>query len=36
MAAFRRTVLRLSDDRLAVTEWGYMNSAIAEPRASVA
>src|SRR5689334_7173163 len=36
IAALRRMVVRLLDDRLAVTEWGYMNSAIAEPSASVA
>ena len=36
MEAFLRIVLRLPDERLAVTECGYMNSAIAEPRASVA
>ena len=36
MAALRRIVLRLSEDRVAVTECGYMNSAIAEPSASVA
>src|SRR6476646_7942996 len=35
-AALRRTVLRLPDDRLAVTECGYMKSAIADPRPSVA
>src|SRR6476659_7832338 len=36
IAALRRIVLRLFDDSVAVTEWGYMNSAIAEPSASVA
>src|SRR6478609_6981668 len=35
IAALRRIVVRLSEDRVAVTEWGYMNSAMAEPRASV-
>src|SRR6478752_860808 len=34
--ALRRIVVRLSEERVAVTEWGYMNSAIAEPRARVA
>ena len=36
IAALRRIVLRLLDDSDAVTECGYMNSASAEPRASVA
>src|ERR1044072_817142 len=36
IAALRRIVTRLSDDNVAVTEWGYMNRAIADPRASVA
>src|SRR3954470_14190716 len=36
IAALRRIVLQLSEDRVAVTECGYMNSAIAEPSASVA
>ena len=36
MAALRRIVLRLEADRLAVIECGYMNSASAEPRPSVA
>src|SRR4051794_33994592 len=36
MAALRRIVLRLPDDSVAVTEWGYMNNAIAEPRPRVA
>src|SRR3954451_22787202 len=36
IAELRRIVLRLSEESVAVTEWGYMNSAIAEPRASVA
>ena len=36
IAALRRIVLRLLDDSEAVTEWGYMNSASAEPSASVA
>ncbi len=36
MAALRRIVLRLFEDRVAVTECGYMNSAIAEPSPSVA
>ena len=36
IAALRRIVLRLPDDRLAVTECGYMNSASAEPSARVA
>jgi hypothetical protein len=31
----RRIVTRLSEDRVAVTEWGYMNKAIAEPSARV-
>src|SRR6478609_9074195 len=34
--AFLRIVLRLLADRVAVIEWGYMNSAMADPRASVA
>src|SRR5690348_4546184 len=34
--ALRRMVLRLCDDRVAVTECGYMNSAMADPNASVA
>src|SRR6478735_728694 len=34
--ALRRIVVRLLEDRVAVTECGYMNSAIAEPSASVA
>src|SRR6476469_3346452 len=34
--AFLRIVLRPLADSVAVTEWGYMNSAIAEPRARVA
>src|SRR3954453_4314807 len=34
--ALRRMVLRLSEDSVAVTEWGYMNSAMAEPSARVA
>src|SRR4051795_387757 len=34
--AFLRIVLRFLAERVAVIEWGYMNSAIAEPRASVA
>ena len=34
--ALRRIVLRLSEDSVAVTECGYMNSAIAEPSARVA
>src|SRR3712207_6718095 len=34
--ALRRIVLRELDDSEAVTEWGYMNSAIAEPSARVA
>src|SRR5689334_4395078 len=29
--ALRRMVFRLSEDSVAVTEWGYMNSANAEP-----
>src|SRR5579875_2177948 len=33
--AFLRMVLRLLDDSTAVIECGYMNSAIAEPNASV-
>src|SRR5215207_9147940 len=36
MEALRRIVLRLFDDSTAVIECGYMNSASAEPRASVA
>src|SRR5919112_6887084 len=36
MAALRRIVLRELDDSEAVTECGYMNSAIADPRARVA
>ncbi len=36
IAALRRIVLRLLDDSDAVIECGYMNSAIAEPSASVA
>src|SRR6476659_5621528 len=36
IAALRRIVVRLSEERVAVTEWGYMNSAIAEPSARVA
>src|SRR4051794_29145110 len=36
MEALRRMVLRLSEESVAVTECGYMNSAIAEPRARVA
>ena len=36
IAALRRIVLRLPEDRLAVIECGYMNSASAEPSASVA
>src|SRR3954463_3542400 len=36
IAALRRIVLRELDDSDAVTECGYMNSAIAEPSASVA
>lgn len=35
IAAFLRIVLRLLEDSAAVTEWGYMNSAMAEPKASV-
>src|SRR5690242_4675000 len=34
--ALRRIVERFSEDRVAVTECGYMNSAIADPSASVA
>src|ERR1700712_4508375 len=34
--ALRRIVVRLSEERVAVTECGYMNTAIAEPSASVA
>src|SRR6476620_1589382 len=33
--ALRRIVVRLFEERVAVTEWGYMDSATAEPRASV-
>ena len=36
IVALRRMVFRLRDERVAVTECGYMNSAIAEPNASVA
>src|SRR6476469_5917658 len=36
IAALRRSLLRLFDESDAVTEWGYMNSASAEPRPSVA
>src|SRR4051794_28347053 len=36
IAALRRMVLRLPEERVAVTEWGYMNSAIAEPSPRVA
>src|SRR5829696_7933775 len=36
MAALRRITLRLREDRTAVIECGYMNSASAEPSASVA
>src|ERR1019366_784149 len=36
MAELRRIVLRDLEDRVAVIEWGYMNSARAEPRARVA
>ena len=36
MAALRRIVLREFDDSEAVTECGYMNSAIADPSARVA
>src|SRR5262245_15316701 len=32
--AFRRIVLRLLADSTAVTAWGYMNKASAEPKAS--
>ena len=35
IAALRRTMLRFLVDSTAVTECGYMNSAIAEPSASV-
>src|ERR1700712_2802833 len=34
--ALRRIVVRLSEESVAVTECGYMNSAIADPSASVA
>src|SRR6476661_10759815 len=34
--ALRRIVVRLSEERVAVTECGYMNNAIAEPSARVA
>ncbi|GAA3045774.1 hypothetical protein GCM10020000_26900 [Streptomyces olivoverticillatus] len=36
MVVLRRMTLRLRLERTAVTECGYRNSAIAEPRASVA
>src|SRR5215212_6696243 len=36
IAALRRITLRLREDSTAVIECGYMNSASAEPRASVA
>src|SRR5580765_680339 len=36
IAALRRIVLRFLEDSTAVTECGYMNSAIAEPRPKVA
>src|SRR6476619_3663530 len=36
IAAFRRPVLRSFDDRVAVTQCGYMNRASAEPSASEA
>ena len=36
IAALRRIVVRLLEESVAVTECGYMNSAIAEPSASVA
>src|SRR5438105_3618201 len=35
IVAFRRIVLRLRDERVAVTECGYMNNANAEPNARV-
>ena len=34
--AFLRIVVRLLADRVAVMEWGYMNSAMADPSARVA
>jgi hypothetical protein len=36
MAELRRIVLRDLEDKVAVIECGYMNSASAEPRARVA